>query len=199
MRDVVETRRFLEVRALEDALTNKDDRWEGDLVAAFHRFEKASNGPLKTRAEREVWEERHTALHRALLGGCRSQWLLHSWSAVFDQAERYRRLAIEIQVEPSTEIREHAKLVNAALKREVEKCCKFLGRHIGSSADRLSAPLEKVWDMADGLTPRPGTAARIGMCLARLVQCNAACAIWQRNATGPLAAEPARKQCLFDF
>lgn len=144
MRDVVETRRFLEVRALEDALTNKDDRWEGDLVAAFHRFEKASNGPLKTRAEREVWEERHTALHRALLGGCRSRWLLHSWSAVFDQAERYRRLAIEIQVEPSTEIGEHAKLVNAALKREVEKCCKLLGRHIGSSADRLSAPLEKV-------------------------------------------------------
>src|SRR5689334_23834080 len=144
MRDVVETRRFLEVRALEDALKNEDDQWEGDLVAAFHRFEKASKAPVKTRAAREAWEERHTALHRALLGGCRSRWLMHSWSAVFDQAERYRRLALEIHIEPNVEIEEHARIVNAALKRDVEQCRKLLNKHIGSSADRLAAPLEKV-------------------------------------------------------
>jgi GntR family carbon starvation induced transcriptional regulator len=156
--DVIETRRFLEVRALQDALANTGDDWESELVAAFHRFSKVCRRDPRTPAERAVWEEHHTALHRALVGGCRSRWLMQFWSTVFDQAERYRRMAITGGLDAARERDEHERIVQAALARDVKTASGLLHRHIGNSAQRLGDRLGRVLAKpADGKPSANGT------------------------------------------
>jgi DNA-binding GntR family transcriptional regulator len=151
--DVIETRRFLEVRALQDALANTQDDWESALVAAFHRFAKVCRRNPRTAVERAVWEEHHTALHRALVGGCRSRWLMQFWSTVFDQAERYRRMAITGGLDADRERDEHGRIVQAALARDVETASALLHRHIGNSARRLGDRLGRVLAQPDKQKP----------------------------------------------
>jgi GntR family carbon starvation induced transcriptional regulator len=141
LRDVVETRRLLEVRAFEEAVIHGSDDWEGSIVAAFHQFSKTARRKPVTAGERADWEEHHTDFHRALLAGCPNLLLLRLWSVVFDKAERYRRLALEIGDWSQDELGDHARLLEAALARKSEQAGDLLYRHIGSSAERLIARL----------------------------------------------------------
>jgi GntR family carbon starvation induced transcriptional regulator len=135
--DVIETRRFLEVRALQDAIENGNDEWEGNLVAAFHRFSKLATNGAGRDIDRAEWEKHHTVLHRALICGCQSRWLMHFWSTVFDQAERYRRMAFNAGFDFGYEVDEHRTIVDAVIRRDAEAACEMLHRHIGRSADKL--------------------------------------------------------------
>ena len=142
LRDVIETRRFLELRVLEDSLQHGDEQWESRVVASLYRFSKFSKRAPSTPAERAEWERHHTDLHRALVSGAKSRWLLQFWSTVFDQAERYRRLAIKGGHWPSDELKRHEELVEAALERNTKKAVDLLRRHIGGSAERLMPGLQ---------------------------------------------------------
>lgn len=141
LHDVIETRRFLEVRIFQDAVQHGDEAWEASLVGAFHRFSKVSRQKPATAEERAAWEEQHTNFHRVLLSGCPSRWLLHLWSMVFDQAERYRRLALEVGHWSEDELGDHELLLQAALARDVERAGQLLQQHIGVSAKRLIAQI----------------------------------------------------------
>jgi GntR family carbon starvation induced transcriptional regulator len=141
LRDVIETRRFLEVRAFEEAVIHGEDGWEGAVVAAFHQFSKSARRKPATSGERANWEQHHTDFHRALLAGCPNRLLLHLWSVVFDKAERYRRLALEVGDWSQDELGDHERLLEAALARKSEQAGELLYRHIGSSAERLIARL----------------------------------------------------------
>jgi GntR family carbon starvation induced transcriptional regulator len=158
LRHVVETRRFLEVRAAQDSVLHGSEEWEAALVATFHRFAKVSRGKPATAAERAVWEERHTEFHRALIAGCPNRWIRHLWSIVFDQAERYRRSAIEVGHWSESEYDDHKQLLDAAVARDVERLCELLSRHIGVSADRLVAHLGP--SLAQPLSAARSTAER---------------------------------------
>jgi GntR family transcriptional regulator, carbon starvation induced regulator len=141
LRDIVETRRFLEVRAVQEAVSHGNEEWEAALVASFHRFAEVSKTTPSTPGERGVWEERHTDFHKALVAGCPSRWLRQLWSVVFDQAERYRRSAIEVGHWSDNEYSDHEQLFEAAKARQSERIGRLLHRHIGVSADRLVAQI----------------------------------------------------------
>ncbi len=141
--DIIETRRFLEIRAVEDSIVHGDNRWERDLVAAFHGLSVASRRKPETASDYAAWEEHHAAFHRALVGGCRSRWLLQFWGIVFDQAERYRRLAITSGVWVR-QIGDHSALLEAALARDTDRASTLLRHHIGRSAEQLMPRLEQV-------------------------------------------------------
>jgi GntR family carbon starvation induced transcriptional regulator len=144
LRDIVETRRFLEVRGFQEAVRHGGDDWEEAIVAAFHGFSKVSQRKPATAAERAVWEERHSNFHNALMSGCPSRWLLQLWSMVFDHAERYRRLAIEVGHWSDDELGDHKKLLDAALARDADKAGELLHQHIGFSAERLLARIGQI-------------------------------------------------------
>lgn len=142
LRDVVETRRFLELRLIEDSIQHGDEDWESRVVASLYRFSKVSKRAPSTPAERAEWERHHTDLHKALVSGAKSRWLSQFWSTVFDQAERYRRLALKGGHWPSDELQRHEELVEAALERNIKKATESLRRHIGGSVERLMPRLE---------------------------------------------------------
>lgn len=141
LRDVVATRRLLEVQAAQDSVSFGSEDWEAALVASFHRFAKVSRGKPSTPAERALWEERHTDFHKALIAGCPNRWLRHIWSLVFDQAERYRRFAIEVGHWSESEYGDHKMLFDAAIARDADRLGELLSRHIGVSADRLASQI----------------------------------------------------------
>jgi GntR family transcriptional regulator, carbon starvation induced regulator len=134
--DVVDTRRFLEVRAFQESIRLGDDDWEGRIIAAFHGLSKVSQRSPES-LDKAAWEVRHGEFHKALMSACRSRWLLQLWSTVFDQAERYRSLALGIGHWSPDELGDHKQLLDAALARDVEHAGELLHRHIGFSAQRL--------------------------------------------------------------
>ena len=70
-------RKELEVRAMELAISNGNDDWEAQIVAAYHHLTKTHPPGLPlAAAEEEERERRHRDFHYALLAGCRSRWLL---------------------------------------------------------------------------------------------------------------------------
>ena len=134
---IVAVRKFMETRAFELAMRNGDDKWETDVVATFHLLNKASRGKPKSEDEYRAWERHHTAFHTALVSGCGSNWLEVTWKAVFDQAERYRRLAMKRGHWIIGQKADHEQLMKAALARDVANAVAILDRHIGQSVGKL--------------------------------------------------------------
>jgi GntR family carbon starvation induced transcriptional regulator len=140
---IVEARRFFEARALAASIAEGNEEWEANLVAAFHRLSKASRAGM-SREHYNAWEQHHAAFHSALLAGCSNAWLLRNWQIMFDQAERYRRLADMSKDWFDGQIPEHKELLEAAISRDVGRACTLLVQHIGRSSERLGPRLERV-------------------------------------------------------
>lgn len=134
--DVIATRRFLEVRAFQESIRLGDDDWEGRIVAAYHGLSKVSQRKSEE-LNKALWEVKHGEFHKALMSACRSRWLLQLWSTVFDQAERYRSLALGIGHWSPDELGDHKQLLDVALERDVDRASDLLNKHIGFSAQRL--------------------------------------------------------------
>ncbi len=146
LQDVVETRGLVEIRAVQDAVTSGDEEWEASLVAAFYRLSKVTRPAPESAVERAVWEEHHTNFHQALVAGCANRRLLQVWSTIFAQAERYRRLAIEVGHWAPNELETHEDLLNAALARDSDKIAGLLHQHIASSSEHLIAQVNSLVD-----------------------------------------------------
>jgi len=81
----------------------------------------------------------HAALPLALLSACGSPTLLRFHAALFEQSERYRRLAVAYG-QPARDIhREHEALARVALARDAERACALLVEHIAATTDRVLA------------------------------------------------------------
>ena len=134
---VVASRKFLEKRALESSIARGGEQWENELVAMFHQLQKATRIKPRTQQEHSVWERHHTNFHSALVGACGSEWLLNAWRSAFDQAERYRCLAMNRGHWKVDQKDDHERLVKAALNRNIPQALRILDGHIGQSADAL--------------------------------------------------------------
>lgn len=134
--DLAARRMELEPYALVRSIANGGVDWEARLVAAQHRLMKeservlAEGGGLDDR-----WQERHRALHIALLSDCGSPWLLRFCHELYDHFDRYRRLAGG-EPAPTRQIvlnKEDA-IVEAALSGRGDVARRRLREHIRSAA-----------------------------------------------------------------
>lgn len=140
-REVTKLRQKLEVDALRLSIANGDERWEAELVSAFHRLSKTPE-PRAVDGAAEEWERRHRAFHGALIGACGSPWLLKFASMLTDQLERYRYLRV-LRTPPKAWVRdlqrEHRELLEAALARDADRACDLLVSHLAQTAEFISA------------------------------------------------------------
>ena len=91
LQDLSRMRIMLECEALRDSIRNGDDEWEANLVAAYHRLQKAEQSYGKNLAE---WERRNEEFHESLVAACVSPWLLRLRHILYEQHKRYRFIAI---------------------------------------------------------------------------------------------------------
>jgi len=129
--DLTEVRKMIEVEALRQSITLGDEAWESQVVAAYYRLskveERLAKNPVATLSE---FEERNREFHQALIAACPSRWLHHLNALLYQQSERYRRMAITKRTVPRDVHAEHKAILDATLAREVELACKLTGDHI---------------------------------------------------------------------
>jgi GntR family transcriptional regulator, carbon starvation induced regulator len=136
--DLTRTRQQIETIALRASIHQGTVAWEGEVTAALHRLERSGSPPPKGDLG-DAWEREHGRLHAVLLSACDSPLLLRFCAALFEQSERYRRLAAAYG-QPSRDIRaEHRALVQAVLDRDAERACALLVEHIARTTERVLA------------------------------------------------------------
>jgi DNA-binding GntR family transcriptional regulator len=78
----------------------------------------------------EEWVVRHRIFHRTLVSACGSSWLLGFRDVLHEQSERYRRLSIRRDTEKARNVEaEHAAIVHAVLRRDVDAAVAALSNH----------------------------------------------------------------------
>lgn len=127
--DIAEMRLQLESMAIKRAMQAGDTQWESELLAAAHRLKRADEAD----GQIDDWEQLHGEFHRTLLAPCGSAWLLRFIEQLYDQFDRYRRLA-----PPAPSIRQqlnqqHDELVSLALERNVTAAQALLEAHVYDS------------------------------------------------------------------
>lgn len=140
MRDSIDTRIFVDCEALKRSIERATDQWETQIVAALHALDIATQrgkGGTAGNAQYELIEERHLALHQALVAACDSRWLLDFSARLYVQTERYRRPMLvstaghHSQRDVSCE---HQEIVTAALSRNVGAATSLLAAHYEKTA-----------------------------------------------------------------
>ncbi|HEY9278854.1 MAG TPA: FCD domain-containing protein [Eoetvoesiella sp.] len=136
--DITQTRILLECEALRQSIKLGDDAWEGSVVAAFHRLDRAEKRLTGTTTERfEEWEERNREFHQALISACASPWIRHFLGILYQQAERYRRLTITRKPIPRDVHGEHQAILDATLAHDADKACAILAEHISMTYEAV--------------------------------------------------------------
>ena len=72
----------------------------------------------------------HAAFHAALVAAADNTWLLRIREQLYDQSERYRRLAVPAQPLPRDVEGEHRAIMEATLARQVEPATAELTGHL---------------------------------------------------------------------
>jgi DNA-binding GntR family transcriptional regulator len=158
MWDVMRLRQKLEGEALAGAIEAGDARWEGEILAAFHRLAKAPP-PGRDRADPDSWERSHREFHAALIAACPSAWVLHFVGILYGHTERYRRIRFE-RTMPKKLVRdveaEHRALMDAVLARDKRRALRLLNEHL----DKTASFIAREFDAAKAAPPRPRGRAR---------------------------------------
>ncbi len=156
--DITQTRIRLETMALRLSIEHGADDWEARLVSAHHLLSKLDPDAISRPLQRDEWEVRHREFHFQTLSGCGSKWLLHFCSSLYDQFDRYRRLAdIPAQREQYL-ANQHEKLVRALLKRRADEAAALLEEHISATARAIAQGLQ-IETTSRGRTGRKGSSA----------------------------------------
>lgn len=140
--DLIRVRKLIETEALRDSIRQGDDEWEAGVVGAFHRLSKVEE-QLKTGDPSGLsgeWEVRNRAFHEALIGACSSRWLRHFYDMLYQQSERYRRIALSSSghVTKRDVHAEHEAIMAAALARDEDEACRVTRDHIQRTLDVLA-------------------------------------------------------------
>ena len=122
-------------------MTHGTIAWEGEVTAALSRLLRHRPPKSAPTSGKDPWGVEHGRLHTTLLSACDSPWLLRFQAVLFDQSERYRRLAQAYGQADRDVDGEHKALVRAALSRDVERACALLTEHIARTTEVVLAGL----------------------------------------------------------
>jgi DNA-binding GntR family transcriptional regulator len=148
LQDIAATRIRIETAALALSIEHGDDAWEARVVSAHHVLAKLDPTRIAEPSRRVEWEARHREFHASLIAACGSPWLLHFSGLLWDQFDRYRRLA-KFSGRPQRRLAgHHLGLVAAVKARRTREATQLLAQHIGETttgvarilADRIGAP-----------------------------------------------------------
>ena len=152
LEDITRVRILLEVQAIEESVSRGDDAWEARLVAAAHHLAKAEpRNAARSNANFNDWERRNRAFHDSLVSACTSRLLLHFREVIYDQHQRYRRIAISHPEIPRDVREEHRLIFEAALARDIPSVTQLSAMHIARTSDLVRELLRK----ADVFTRTP--------------------------------------------
>ncbi|MDQ1118191.1 MULTISPECIES: GntR family transcriptional regulator [Pseudoxanthomonas] len=146
--DIAKVRVLVVDEAMNDSILHGDAAWEAQVVQALDALaaiERDLSGST-TQPPGDVLDEleaRNFAFHRALLGACRSPWLLRLQDMFYHQAERYRYAALPRARDKRFSLDEHMAIADAALARNVIKACRLHDEHMARTHASVRAALAR--------------------------------------------------------
>jgi DNA-binding GntR family transcriptional regulator len=153
LQDLVETRAEIETIALRRAIADGGDAWEAAVRRSWKRL-----APLPYVSKRdpgrhdERWLAAHEEFHAALVSGCRLDRILKIRRGLFEQSERYRRLALRVATRFRDVAAEHRDIMEASLGRDTDNAVRLLASHLRATAASLALDQPAAAHIASGET-----------------------------------------------
>jgi DNA-binding GntR family transcriptional regulator len=128
--ELLNTRCWLEERALRESIARGDKAWEEAIVLAAYRTSHTPRSDAFDRlVENDSWETHHKAFHQSLLAACGSQLLIRFCDQMYDLNIRYRRLARGRPARHRNIDDEHSAITEATLARDADRAVGLLLDH----------------------------------------------------------------------
>jgi DNA-binding GntR family transcriptional regulator len=138
LREIAALRQLLEARALEQSFHAGDMEWEARVVAAHHRLARMEERMAEgDRSGTEEWKRYDWQFHQALISACGSRMLIDTHAAVFDKYLRYQMIALSYRGDVAA--REHALLLECAIRRDAKRAAEVLKLHVAGGVEHALA------------------------------------------------------------
>ena len=139
--DLTQTRIEIETLALRRSMQHGDDAWRESVTLAWRALQAIPRALAHDRgAHNEAWTVMHGQFHAALVSACGLQWLMRFRNTLYEQSERYRRMAVAIRSSGRDIDAEHRAIVEAVLADDAEQATRAMARHI----ERTTAAIAEV-------------------------------------------------------
>lgn len=137
MLDLFKTMISVEAINLRSSIAFGDRDWEAGIIAAAHRLGVQSGSNSNPSFFDDEWEELHRRFHLSLVCASRSERLLRYRELLFENVDRYRRIAALYELGDRDVDGEHRELMEAVLGRDAEKSIRAMCRHLVTTAKVL--------------------------------------------------------------
>ncbi|MDE2647591.1 MAG: GntR family transcriptional regulator [Paracoccaceae bacterium] len=140
LRSLVETRILIESLALELSIKNFSNKWEEELVLAFHRLQRTDrvveiNG---LRTINRNWITYHHSFHLTLINNSGLPWLNKFCSELLDHSTKYGVfITVEYPNFPRKSAKEHKDLYDCVLAKDSEGSKTLLKQHYHTSIEHI--------------------------------------------------------------
>jgi GntR family transcriptional regulator, carbon starvation induced regulator len=137
-RDLTEARIEIERISLARSIADGDLDWETNLVAAWHRLSRTSEGAgIGPRFVSDQWALAHAGFHQALVAACGSAKILQIRAQLYEQAERYRRYSAVVALRQRDVEAEHRRMFEAAIARDSVSATQAITDHLRLTAELI--------------------------------------------------------------
>lgn len=139
------TRQEVEALLLRKAIEIGDAAWEAEIVAALHQLGRTAHLSDDDTQLSETWLKLHRNFHHALVKASGLEILGRVWGQTFDQAERYRTMAILAIGDRRDDLREHRELADAVLARDTPRALAASRSHIARTHEIVLESVQR-WE-----------------------------------------------------
>lgn len=135
--DVYSMRVLIEVDAIRRAVPRLDDPGLERIALALREYETAS------KAERvEAAREAHQLFHFAIYEASGSAWAMRCIQPLWNNSERYQRIARAFRGTPEERVLEHASILEACRRGDAEAAAQLLTTHLERSTELVRSVLQ---------------------------------------------------------
>lgn len=143
LEEITALREEFETFALRQAITSGDIDWEGDVMRALHRLNRAERDAARTQT-REAWERLHRDFHLTLISGSRMPLLTGFCRVLLNLSDRYRRIFLAGAAEGRDVSAEHSEIAAATVARDADFACQRLREHLQRTGADLRGHLRNL-------------------------------------------------------
>ncbi|BCH57040.1 FCD domain-containing protein [Agrobacterium vitis] len=136
LEEITSLREEFEVFALKESIRVGDVQWEGDVMRALHKLNRAERDASKPETL-EHWEAVHRDFHLTLISGCGKPLLLHFCRTLLNLNDRYRRTFLAQTSGDRNVSQEHSEIAQGAVARDSDYAADKLRQHIHRTGTNL--------------------------------------------------------------